>query len=545
MESVSSIIKLLGGVGLFLYGMKLMGDGLENAAGEKLKNIFNKITSNPIKGVLTGTIVTALIQSSSAVTVMVVGFVNAGLMNLYQAAYVIMGANIGTTITSQLITFDLNSLTPLFISVGAGLVLFRKNKRFKEIGNIVLGFGVLYLGFSTMSNAMLPLKESQLFTQLILSLEGRTILGLLLGLGITAVIQSSAAVTGILIALASVGALTIDVTIPIILGINIGTCVTALLSCVGTSRTAKKAALIHLLFNLIGSIIFLIPPITKLLLTAVTNITPGISGKAVAKQIANTHAVYNIANTVLLLPFTKYLIKFVSFILPGEDENEFIGVKYIDDRLLETPTIAFGQCTKEIIRMGTLAKDNLVISMEGFVKGDLASIEQVYKNETLINLLETDITKYLVKLTNSELGEDQRATISAYFHVVNDIERIGDHAENIADWASAKISKNMEFSREAVGELTTMFITCISSLDNSIECFSNYSTEKATKVRTIEDKIDSYEKEFKTAHIQRLNNGTCTATVGTAFLDIISNLERVGDHALNIAEILSQYTISL
>ncbi len=544
MESVSSIIKLLGGVGLFLYGMKLMGDGLENAAGEKLKNIFNKITSNPIKGVLTGTIVTALIQSSSAVTVMVVGFVNAGLMNLYQAAYVIMGANIGTTITSQLITFDLNSLTPLFISVGAGLVLFRKNKRFKEIGNIILGFGVLYLGFSTMSNAMLPLKESQLFTQLILSLEGRTILGLLLGLGITAVIQSSAAVTGILIALASVGTLTIDVTIPIILGINIGTCVTALISCVGTSRTAKKAALIHLLFNLIGSIIFLIPPITKLLLTTVTNITPGISGKAVAKQIANTHAVYNIANTVLLLPFTKYLIKFVSFILPGEDENEFIGVKYIDDRLLETPTIAFGQCTKEIIRMGTLAKDNLVISMEGFVKGDLASIEQVYKNETLINLLETDITKYLVKLTNSELGEDQRATISAYFHVVNDIERIGDHAENIADWASAKISKNMEFSKEAVGELTTMFITCISSLDNSIECFSNYSIEKATKVRTIEDKIDSYEKEFKTAHIQRLNNGTCTATVGTAFLDIIGNLERVGDHALNIAEILSQYTIS-
>jgi len=541
---VSSIIKLLGGVGLFLYGMKLMGDGLENAAGEKLKNIFNKITSNPIKGVLTGTIVTALIQSSSAVTVMVVGFVNAGLMNLYQAAYVIMGANIGTTITSQLITFDLNSLTPLFISVGAGLVLFRKNKRFKEIGNIILGFGVLYLGFSTMSNAMLPLKESQLFTQLILSLEGRTILGLLLGLGITAVIQSSAAVTGILIALASVGTLTIDVTIPIILGINIGTCVTALISCVGTSRTAKKAALIHLLFNLIGSIIFLIPPITKLLLTTVTNITPGISGKAVAKQIANTHAVYNIANTVLLLPFTKYLIKFVSFILPGEDENEFIGVKYIDDRLLETPTIAFGQCTKEIIRMGTLAKDNLVISMEGFVKGDLASIEQVYKNETLINLLETDITKYLVKLTNSELGEDQRATISAYFHVVNDIERIGDHAENIADWASAKISKNMEFSKEAVGELTTMFITCISSLDNSIECFSNYSIEKATKVRTIEDKIDSYEKEFKTAHIQRLNNGTCTATVGTAFLDIIGNLERVGDHALNIAEILSQYTIS-
>ena len=240
LETLTLLINLFGGIGLFLYGMKIMGDGLENLAGEKLKGIFDKVTSNPIKGVLTGTIITGIIQSSSAVTVMIVGFVNAGLMNLFQAAYVIMGANIGTTVTAQLITFDFSAITPVFIAGGAVLVLFCKDKKFKESGNIALGFGVLFLGLTLMSNAMTPLKESQIFTQLILSLKGKTILGLLLGLCITAIIQSSSAVTGILVALASVGSLPIDVAIPILYGTNIGTCVTALLSCVGTSKTAKK-----------------------------------------------------------------------------------------------------------------------------------------------------------------------------------------------------------------------------------------------------------------------------------------------------------------
>jgi len=522
MESLFLIINLLGGLGVFLFGMKIMGDGLENLAGEKLKGIFDKITSNPLKGVATGAIVTAIIQSSSAVTVMVVGFVNAGIMNLSQAAYVIMGANIGTTITAQLITFDFDAIIPVFIAIGAFLVLFTKKKNPKELGHIILGFGILFLGLILMSDAMSPLRESPVFTKLILSLKGHVFLSLLLGIGMTAIIQSSSAVA-----------------IPMLYGTNIGTCVTALISCLGTSKTAKKAALIHLFFNVIGSIIFLIPPVSKLLLTTVTTLTPGVTGGVVAKQIANAHTMFNVVNTILILPFTKYLVTLVNFILPGEDEKEVDGVKYIDDRLLETPTIAFGQVTNEIIRMGTLAKENIETALMGFTDNNEDSINKVYKNEALINLLETDITRYLVKLSNSDIGDEQRTTIASYFHVVNDIERIGDHAENIADLAKDKLSKNVKFSKDAIEELKVMVNICIEALEHSIECFSDYSDKKALDVRTLEEKIDTLEKDLKISHIKRLNNGSCDAIVGTIFLDLISNLERVGDHAVNIAEILS------
>ena len=377
MESLFLIINLLGGLGVFLFGMKIMGDGLENLAGEKLKGIFDKITSNPLKGVATGAIVTAIIQSSSAVTVMVVGFVNAGIMNLSQAAYVIMGANIGTTITAQLITFDFDAIVPLFIAIGAFLVLFTKKKNFKELGHIILGFGVLFLGLTLMSDAMSPLRESPVFTKLILSLKGHVLLSLLLGIGMTAIIQSSSAVTGILVALASVGSIPIDVAIPVLYGTNIGTCVTALISCLGTTKTAKKAALIHLFFNVIGSVIFLIPPVSNLLLTTVTTLTPGVAGGVVAKQIANAHTIFNVINTILILPFTKYLVSLVNFLLPGKDEEEVDGVKYIDDRLLETPTIACGQVTNEIIRMGTLAKENIETALKGFTDNNEDSINKV------------------------------------------------------------------------------------------------------------------------------------------------------------------------
>lgn len=539
MESLFLIINLLGGLGVFLFGMKIMGDGLENLAGEKLKGIFDKITSNPLKGVATGAIVTAIIQSSSAVTVMVVGFVNAGIMNLSQAAYVIMGANIGTTITAQLITFDFDAIVPLFIAIGAFLVLFTKKKNFKELGHIILGFGVLFLGLTLMSDAMSPLRESPVFTKLILSLKGHVLLSLLLGIGMTAIIQSSSAVTGILVALASVGSIPIDVAIPVLYGTNIGTCVTALISCLGTTKTAKKAALIHLFFNVIGSVIFLIPPVSNLLLTTVTTLTPGVDGGVVAKQIANAHTIFNVINTILILPFTKYLVSLVNFLLPGKDEEEVDGVKYIDDRLLETPTIAFGQVTNEIIRMGTLAKENIETALKGFTDNNEDSINKVYRIETLINTLETDITKYLVKLSNSDIGEEQRTTIAAYFHAVNDIERIGDHAENIADLAKNKLSRKVKFSKDAIDELKVMVNICIEALEHSIECFSDYSDKKALDVRALEEKIDTLEKDLKRSHIRRLNNGTCDAFVGTIFLDLISNLERVGDHAVNIAEILS------
>lgn len=537
MEVVLLLISLFGGLGIFLYGMKMMGDGLENAAGDKLKGIFDKITSNPAKGILTGAIVTAVIQSSSATTVMVVGFVNAGLMNLFQAAAVIMGANIGTTITAQIISFKFDAIAPLFLAIGAAMVLFAKNRKAKEIGNIVLGFGILFLGLELMSAAMSPLAESDFFKNLILRLKGHTILGLLLGMVMTAVIQSSSASTGILVALASTGSLPFEVAVPILFGCNIGTCVTALIASIGTSRTARKAALIHLFFNVIGSLMFI--PFVGQFTDLVLLISPGTTGADVQRQIANAHTIFNIVNTFILVWFIKYLVALVNFLIPGEDEREEMGLKYIDERLLETPVIAFGQTTNEIVRMATKAKENLELAMQGFNENSETLINKAYENERLINLLDHDITRFLVKLSNSELGEEQKSLVGAYFHAVNDIERIGDHAENIADLASEKIAKGLQFSDEAMKELMGMYKYTINALEISIECFKEYNKEKAASIRGIEDRIDALEKELRNSHINRLNAGVCNATVGTIFLDIISNFERIGDHAVNIAEIIT------
>lgn len=539
METIFTIINLLGGLGLFLYGMKMMGDGLENAAGDRLKGIFDRITSNPIKGVITGTIVTAIIQSSSATTVMVVGFVNAGLMNLYQASAVIMGANIGTTITAQLITFKFDSFSPIFLAIGALMVLFIKNRKGREIGQIILGFGVLFLGLNLMSDAMSPLKDSAVFREMIMSLDGHTILGVFIGLVMTAVLQSSSASTGILVALANTGSLPLSVAIPLLLGNNIGTCVTALISSIGTSRTAKKAAVLHLTFKIIGTVIFLVIPM-GVVTQMVLKISPTTGAGVVAKQIANAHTLFNVVNTIILLPFIKYLVAFVNKIIPGEEEKEVIGLKYIDERLLETPAIAFGQTTNEVVRMAEKAKENLGIAMDGFLNQNEDKIKSVYRNEKIINMLEHDITRYLVELSNSELGDEQRAELAAYFHVVNDIERIGDHAENIADLASEMISKDLKVSEEAIDEIKNMFNVTINALEMSIDCFRNYNRDKADNVRKVEESIDSLEKKLRSSHIKRLNKGICSATVGTVFLDLISNLERIGDHSLNIAEIIAE-----
>ena len=532
------VISLMGGLGLFLYGMNLMAEGLEKSAGSRLKKIVELLTSNIFMGVLVGAFVTAIIQSSSATTVMVVGFVNAGLMNLYQATAVIMGANIGTTITAQLISFQFDALAPIFLAIGSMIVLFTNNKNTKQIGNIILGFGILFLGLELMKNSMSPLAESPFFSELIMKLQGKTILGVLLGVVMTAVIQSSSASTGILVALASTGALPLNVAVPILFGNNIGTCVTALISSIGTSKTAKKAALIHLLFNVIGTIIFI--PLIGYLTGIVQGITPGMGAEAVKRQIANAHSIFNIINTLILMPCIKLLVYIVNKIIPGEDEHEAMGVQYIDERLLETPIIALGQTTNELVRMANKAKENLELAMDAFNNKNEESLNKVYANEKLINILEDDITKFLVKLSNTEIGEEQKNIVAAMFHVVNDIERIGDHAENIADLASEKMSKHIVFSEEATKELLSMFNYTVNALEMSIDCFKNYNKEKARTVRGVEERIDNLEKELRASHIRRLNTGVCNATVGAIFLDVISNFERIGDHAVNIAEIISE-----
>lgn len=531
MEITSTIIGLIGGLGLFLYGMKLMGDGLENAAGDKLKSFIEKITSNPVKGIFVGALVTSIIQSSSATTVMVVGFVNAGLMSLYQAAGVIMGANIGTTITAQLVAFKLTAIAPVFVGIGTAVVLFSKTKKSKEIGHIILGFGILFMGLQLMEVALKPLASTPQFENMIVTLSHNPLLGILVGMVATGIVQSSSATTSILIAIAGSGTIPLEAAIPVLFGTNIGTCVTALLASIGAAKNARKAALIHLIFNVTGTILFFI--LLKPFIFAVQLIS---GGAEVKRQIANAHTLFNVTNTFILAWFIPLLVKLVNKLIPGEDETEKMGTQFIDQRFLETPSIAVGQTTKEIVRMANKAKENLELSMDAFRTNDNALVEKVFENEELINLLEREIVSYLTKISNKEIPAGQSELITSMYHVVNDIERIGDHAENLAELTQEKIMRKLSFSEEALADLDHMYNYTIDALERSISSFEINDATKAQSVLEIEERIDSLEKELRTTHIKRLNSGSCTAYSGTVFLDMISNFERVGDHAMNIAE---------
>ncbi|KHD14851.1 Na/Pi cotransporter family protein [Clostridium butyricum] len=536
MDTIKVIIQLMGGLGLFIYGMKLMGDGLENAAGEGLKTILEKVTSNRIMGVGIGAIVTAVIQSSSATTVMVVGFVNAGLMTLAQAAGVIMGANIGTTITAQLVAFKLDQVAPVFVFVGAALVMFAKAKKRKEIGNIILGFGILFTGMGAMSGAMKPLASSPMFTDVLLAIGDNWFIGIIAGAAITAVLQSSSATTGILIALASTGLIDIGLALPIVFGCNIGTCITAMLASVGTNKTAHKAALLHLVFNIVGTVVFL--PFIGLIAKFVQYVSPD----DVSRQIANAHTVFNVANTALLLPFTNYIIKFINKAIPCEENIEKAGPKYIDDRVLETPVIAAGQVIKETIRMANKAKENVELSMKAFVDGDESLIEKVYENEKIINILEESITEYLVKLAKCDLSDKEKGIVASTFHVIIDIERIGDHADNIADLTIEKINKNLKYSKDAIDELYEIYNSTLEALEIAIDSYVTRDITKAKSIIDVEDKIDAYQRTYREKHIQRLYDGKCNAFAGAVFLDLISSFERIGDHSTNITEsVLENY----
>ncbi|MGL5150342.1 MAG: Na/Pi cotransporter family protein [Clostridium sp.] len=531
MEStIMILIKLMGGLGLFLYGMKLMGDGLENAAGDGLKKILEKVTANPISAVLVGAVVTMVIQSSSATTVMVVGFVNAGLMNLIQATGIIMGANIGTTITAQLVAFKLDTIAPLFIFVGAVMVMFARAKKRKDIGHIVLGFGILFTGMGMMSGAMKPLTASPAFEQILMTIGDNWVLGVIAGAAITAILQSSSATTGILVALATAGAIDISHALPIIFGCNIGTCVTAMLASVGTNKTAHKAAMIHLIFNITGTIIFF--PFLGMLGRFVAEMSPG----DVSRQIANAHTVFNVVNTLVLLPLSGVMIKIVNSVIKGEDEIENVGPKYIDDRLLETPVIAAGQVIKETIRMANKAKQNLELSMKAFVDHDEKLIQKVYENEKIINVLEGCITDYLVKLSKCELSDKEQGVVASTFYIINDIERIGDHAENIADLAGQRITQKLEYSADAIDELNQIYNYVETALEIAIESYANRDIDKARSINAVESRIDAAQRGYRDKHIKRLYDGKCNAYAGTIFIDLLSNFERIGDHSTNIAE---------
>ncbi|MEG2354087.1 MAG: Na/Pi cotransporter family protein [Clostridium sp.] len=530
MDITNMVIKLIGGLGLFLFGMKLMGDGLENAAGEKLKLILEKVTTNKYIGVLIGALVTAVIQSSSATTVMIVSFVNAGLMNLMQAVGVIMGANIGTTITAQMVSFNLDAIAPIFIGIGAVIVLVSKRKKVRDVAYIGLGFGILFLGMGMMSESMQPLADSPMFKEIIGAIGNNRFLGVLAGLVMTAIVQSSSATTGILVALATTGTIDMNVALPIIFGCNIGTCVTALLASIGSNRTAKKAALIHLFFNIIGVIIFL--PFMNMVVGLVQKTNPA----SVARQVANAHTIFNITVTVMLLPLAKYLVVLVNKIMPGEDHIEHAGAIYLDKKLLENPTIATGQVFKETVRMGELAKNNLELAMKSFLENDERYVADVYKNEAVINILEKEITNYLVLLSSHNLPEDDGKMLSSTFHIINDIERIGDHAENIIELAVERKNGNISIQDEAKEEIVNMYNKTIEAVTIALESYAKKDAVKAKGIKEIEESIDTYKRDIRENNIMRLNKKVCAANGSAIFLDLISNLERIGDHSTNIAE---------
>ena len=529
-DAIFTLIQVAGGLGLFLFGMKLMGEGLENAAGDKLKSILEKVTKNPISAVLVGAFVTMVIQSSSATTVMVVGFVNAGLMNIAQAAGVIMGANVGTTITAQLVAFKLDEIAPLFVIVGVVLLMSAKQKKRKDIADIILGFGILFMGMGIMSSALKPLADSPMFSELIMAIGENWVLGIFTGLALTAILQSSSATTGILIALASTGSITINIVLPILFGCNIGTCVTALIASIGANKTAHKAAAIHLMFNILGTLIFI--PFLKPLGHIVQEMSPG----DVQRQIANAHTIFNVTATIILVPLSKYMIMIVNKLIKGEDEIELCGPKYLDERLLETPVIAAGQVQKETLRMANKAKENLELSMKAFRENNESLVKKVYDNEKLINILEEEITAYLVKLSKCDLSAKESNLVASTFHIVTDIERIGDHVENIADLTLEKVGRKLKYSEDALNEIDYIYDQTIKALDITIDSYANENIEEAGTIYEIERKIDASQKEFRENHIKRLSQGSCNAYDGAIFMDLLSNFERIGDHATNIAE---------
>ena len=529
------LLGLAGGLGLFLFGMNLMSEGIEKAAGAKLRNILELFTKNKFMGMIVGILFTGIIQSSSACTVMVVSFVNSGLMNLYQAAGVIFGANIGTTVTSQLVSFNLSKIAPLFVLIGVVMVSFIKNETAKKIGDIILGFGVLFMGLSTMSSSMSSLKESQEVVNALAGLDN-PFLAVLLGTAVTSVIQSSSVTVSIILLMANQGLLELNIVLYIILGCNIGACASAMIASLSGKKDAKRAALIHLLFNIIGTVILFV--ILQVASGPVISMIQSFSADN-GRFVANAHTLIKIFQVIVLFPFSSLIVKMTYLLIPGEDKKvgyrEVNTLKYIGDKVVFNPATAVVEVIKEIERMGDLASENLNRAMNGLITLDEEDINEVYEVEKNINFLNHAITNYLVKINQTNLPIEDLKSIGALFHVVNDIERIGDHAVNVADNARTRKVKELSFSKEAQFEMGKMMDKVNTIIRYSIEMFAEGKYEHMTAISVLEDEIDHLERELQQAHIDRLTRDECTPDAGMLYSDIVSGLERVADHAVNIA----------
>ncbi|MDR0425953.1 MAG: Na/Pi cotransporter family protein [Clostridiales bacterium] len=535
MEVVKGVLTLLAGCGVFLIGMKMMGDGLESSAGPGMRRLFQKISGNRFSGVGIGAGVTAIIQSSTATTVMTIGLVNAGILSLFQAAAIVMGANIGTTVTGIIISLkslNISMYMMAFALVGVVMMFFKKDI-VRKIGGILSGLGLLFIGLELMGDAMQIPRIEQACSDIFRAIDNPLLL-ILVGIVFTAVIQSSSAVTGILILLAGQGAISVGSALFIVLGSNIGTCITAIIAAFGASPNAKRTALFHLLFNLIGSLVFLPflwifkSPIEWTLLTVF--VKPEM-------QIAWFHVIFNVTTTALLLPFIKPLVRLAEFIIRDKpaEEAEPLKLKYVDERLLHTPPIAMEQVKNEILYMGELAKDNLSKGFDAILTGNLDLKEQIAGTERVINFTNHSIASYLIKLSSLSISSSDESKIGAYHHVISDIERIGDHAENFVEMATKMKGEGIEFSMEATAELMRMYDKAAEMFALSIDIFSHRRFTGLERLSAMEEDVDAMKAEFGVNHITRLNEGSCSVERGSYFFSIIAALERIADHLVNVA----------
>ena len=546
-NDISNAFGFLGGLGMFLYGMNIMADGMQKTAGSKMSGFLGMLTNNRLLAIALGALITAIIQSSGATTVMVVGFVSAGVLNLTQAVGVIMGANIGTTITAWIVSmsqlgdaFEIMKpgfYAPCIIGIGALLLVFAKSQKKKTVGEIMIGLGLLFIGLDFMSGSISPYTDAPIFAKAFEVLGGNPLLGMLIGALVTALLQSSSASVGILQTLAMNGIVTTNAAIYITLGQNIGSCVTAMLSSMGGSRTAKRAAVMHLTFNIIGAVLF------GTLGFVLFALRPAFAASNIsAVQISIFHTVFNLSMTTLLFPFANQLVKLSGLVVkekpetvPVEDEETAATFKHLDERIFESPAFAVETAALEVVHMGQITLDNVKRALDAILTENLEEVETVYKTEKTIDNMEKMLTEYLIKVDNLSLTEKQKKVVNNLFYSVSDIERIGDHAENLAEQAEYMVEHHLDFSETGFDDLKSIGASVIKSFQYAIDARQTGNMDSVRKVSQYEDDVDSQEEELREKHIERLSNGVCKPSAGVVFLDIISNLERVSDHAYNLA----------
>ncbi|MFI2858562.1 Na/Pi cotransporter family protein [Paenibacillus sp. JSM ZJ436] len=525
------LFKFVGGLGIFLFGIKYMSDGLQKSAGDKMRGILERYTSNPILGVLVGIFVTILIQTSTGTTVMAIGLVNAGLMTMRQAIGVVMGANIGTTLTAFIVGVKIEEYALPIIAVGAFFLFFISKKSYQYIGQIIFGFGTLFLGLSTMGGGLKPLRELEAFTGFMVDLADQPILGVLVGTVFTMIVQSSSATIGILQTIADEGMVSLRGALPILFGDNIGTTITAVLASIGASVAAKRTALVHVIFNVMGTIIFtlLLVPVEKLVLWLGEDVN-------IRMQIAYAHGLFNFTNTLIFLPLIPVLAWLVTKSIPGKMEEIQFKAIYLDDRLLATPAMALGQAQHEIVRMGRYAHESFKDATGFFFSKDSKLAEASFQKEELVNELNRKITDYIMKIHQIGLSPGESESATGWFQTVSDLERIGDHAENVVELAEFRFSNKLDLSADAENELRTMMEVADQAVSQALTALEHHDVDAANEVLVLEGRLDELEAEYRQNHIKRLNQNLCSGGTGTIYLDLLTNLERIGDHSKNIAQ---------